>query len=273
LPTVEQSDPIQLVADEQPRLSGELRHLPPDAWSALSRCEGWSNARTLAHLTLGSLLYHQSVTRALNGDTSPPAAPDGREMALEDLRQLFTNRQEEWARKPSEELLDLFDQHGLALADLFRGLSPADPDKPAWHPFGTITIGTFVGFRAFELGFHGWDIRASLDPNAAVRAELRPFLLGMVRQAQTRFCRPEPDLQGAFRCEVDRQAWAFRASNGALADAPVDTAADATVKTDANSYLLLATSRRSLPELSGRVTVAGDRRQAERFLGAARFRI
>ena len=49
--------------------------------------------------------------------------------------------------------------------------------------------------------------------------------------------------------------------------------ADATVKTDANSYLLLVTLRRSLPELSGRVTVAGDRRQAERFLSAACFRI
>jgi uncharacterized protein (TIGR03083 family) len=270
---VEQSNPIQLIADEQPRLSGELRNLPADAWGALSRCEDWSNARTLAHLTLGSLLYYQSVTRALNGDTSPPAAPDGREMALEDLRQVFTNRQEEWARKPTAELLDLFDEHGLALGDLFRGLSPADLDKPAWHPFGTITIGTFVGFRTFELGFHGWDIRASLDPDAAVRAELRPFLLGMVRQAQARFCRPEPDLEGAFRCEVDGRAWAFRAGNGALEDAPADTAADATIKTDVNSYLLLATSRRSLPELSGRVTVEGDRRRAEQFLSAACFRI
>jgi uncharacterized protein (TIGR03083 family) len=270
---MEQSNAIQLIAAEQPRLSGELRDLPADAWSALSRCDGWSNARTLAHLTLASSFYHQSVTRALNGDTSPPAAPDGREMALEDLRQLFTNRQEEWARKPTAELLDLFDEHSLALVDLLRGLSPADLDKPAWHPFGTITIGTFVGFRTFELGFHGWDIRASLDPNAAVRAELRPFLLGMVRQAQARFCRPEPGLEGTFRCEADGQAWAFRAGNGALEAAAADTAADATIKTDADAYLLLATSRRSLPELSERLIIEGDRRQAERLLSAACFRI
>ena len=175
---MEQSDPVQLVADEQSRLSRELRDLPAAAWSAPSRCGGWSNATVLGHLTFGSVFHHESVTRALHGNASAPAGPNGQALTVEEFRQIWTSRQAELAEKPCEELLDLFDQHGCELVKLYQSLSPADSDKPAWHTSGLRTIGWFVAIRSFELGFHGWDIRAALDPKAAIRPELLPFLLG-----------------------------------------------------------------------------------------------
>ena len=270
---MEQVNPIQLAADEQQRLSRELRELPADAWSAPSRCEGWSNARVLAHLSVVSLLQHQCVTGALNGKVAPPAGPEGRELKVEEFRQALTKQQEELARQSPEDLLALFDKQSRELTELYRSLSLADWDKPAWHPNGIRTIGWFVAVRSFELGFHGWEIRASLDPNAVIRPELRPFLVGFVRQAQLRLCRPDPELAGTCRFEVDGQTWTSRVGNGVLKDAPADAAADASVKTNANTYLLLITSRKSLAELSARITFDGDRRRAERLLTAACFRV
>ena len=270
---MEQTNPIQLIADEQRRLAGELREIPVGQWSALSGCEGWSNARVLSHLTWGSRLYQQSVTRALQGDTSPLLGPDGRQTPFEELRQLFTARQEELAQQPPGVILEQFASDGSKLADLFQSLAPGDLQRPAWHPFGILTIGTFVQFRVYELGFHGWDIRASLDPEAPIRPALQPYLLDIVRQAQTRFCHPEPQLEGSYRCHVDGQAWTVRLGSGALEEASEEITADLTVTTDVNTFLLLATARRSLSDLAPRATIEGDRQLAERYLIASCFRI
>src|SRR5579864_5159067 len=66
---------VELIADEQPRLARELAELPVEAWKTPSRCEGWTNARVVAHLALGAELYRDCVSRALNGDIAAPAGP------------------------------------------------------------------------------------------------------------------------------------------------------------------------------------------------------
>jgi len=47
-------DPVQLIAQEQVRLFSELKKLPEAAWQRASHCNGWSNARVVAHLTAGA---------------------------------------------------------------------------------------------------------------------------------------------------------------------------------------------------------------------------
>jgi len=270
---VEQSDPIYLVADEQPRLARELRDLPADVWSMPSRCEGWSNAQVLAHLVAGAELYRDSVSRALIGDAGPPIESDGRLMAVEEFPRLLPRRQEALARQPPLELLDWFAILGEQLADLYLRLYPADLNKRAWHPRGIFTIATFVTSRLYEIGFHGWDIHASVDPEADVRPELCAFLLRMVRARQVRNCRPDPNLEGRCRFEVDGRAWTIRVGGGALdVDSSAPTAR-ATIQTDGSTYLLLATARRALADRRDRVAIEGDRRWAERLLDATSFRV
>ena len=59
-----------------------------------------------------------------------------------------------------------------------------------------------------ELGFHGWDIRASIDPAAEIRSELCPFLVGFVRRVFVPgVCHPDTNLEGTRRIEVDGQTW------------------------------------------------------------------
>ena len=80
-----------------------------------------------------------------------------------------------------------------------RGLKATGTDPP-----GILMIGTFVAYRIGELGLHGWDIRASVGPPAGIHSELCPFLLEMVRQGQTRFCRPDGNQAGGCRFELGR---------------------------------------------------------------------
>jgi uncharacterized protein (TIGR03083 family) len=258
--------PVRLVADEGAELAGELLQLPDEVWTRPSRCPGWRNARVLAHLAAGAELYRQSILRALRGDASLSDA-------AAQAAACFEVRQERLAECPPSILLETFAASGEALDRLFRSLSPADFGRPAWHPMRQVTVGTLLAFRVFELAFHGWDIRASVEPEAAIRPALAPFLVGFVRQAQRRFCRPSPDLEATGRFEVGGESWSLVVCAGQLDDAPPGARADLVIRTDPSTFLLLATRRRTLAEVSGAVAIRGPAELASSVLAATSFQV
>jgi uncharacterized protein (TIGR03083 family) len=258
--------PVRLVADEQAELARELRQLPDEVWARPSRCAGWRNARVLAHLAAGAELYRQSVLRALDGDASLSDA------AAQSVA-CFEVRQERLSEAPPSMLVTAFIASGGALDRLWSSLSPADFDRPAWHPMRQVTVGMLLALRIFELAFHGWDIRASVDAEAAIRPALGPFLVGFVRQAQRRFCRPSPDLEATCRFEVEAESWTLTVRDGQLDDAPPGARAELAVRTDPSTFLLLATRRRTLAEVSGAVAIRGAAERAPRVLAATSFHV
>jgi uncharacterized protein (TIGR03083 family) len=266
-------DPVQLVVNEQLRLIEQLKDLPIDVWSNPSRCEGWSNGRVIAHLSLSAEIYRDSILRALKGDVGPPDSPEVRPLTAEEIYAELTRRQEAMTRQAPTDLVDQFAASGGQLVDLFARLSPTDLAQPAWHPSRTITIGTFLAFRVYELGLHGWDVRASVDPDVGIRLELCSFLLNFVRQAQTRNCRPDPDIDGSCRFVVDGQTWVLRVKNASVVEAPPDLEGEVTIRTDGSTYLLLATRRRAPADVRERISVEGDRHRAERLIDATAFQL
>jgi hypothetical protein len=67
-----------------------------------------------------------------------------------------------------------------------------------------------VAFPIYELGFHGRDIRACVDPGAELRSELRPFLVGFVRCVfMPEACHPDANLEETCRFDVDSQTWTY----------------------------------------------------------------
>ena len=271
---MEEHDPVRLIADEQPRLARELRDLPTELWTAPSRCTGWSNARVVGHLTFCAGVYRQSVTRALNGDTAPPTGPDGQPMTREQVLSLAADREVALAQAAPGNLMDQLVSSGEELVDVLRRLSPADHDRGVWHPSRVFTIGTLVALRIYELGFHGWDIRASVDPAAELRPDLCPFLVDFVRRLFVpRACHPDTNLEGTCRFEVDGQTWTNQVGGGRVAEASPSAVPDAIIRTDPSTYLLLATSRRALTDRVGRVLIDGERQRAERLLAATCYRI
>src|SRR5438128_1738409 len=155
---MQRDDPVQLIAQEQVRLMSELKKLPEAAWHQMSHCEGWTNARVVAHLTTAAEFYHQSVSKALRGDILPPSIPGGQRLTADQFRERLVAKQEQLAESPPRKLLGVLDKNGTALVDLFRRIAPHNMTKPAWHPRGTWTIAMFVSSRVFELAMHGWDI-------------------------------------------------------------------------------------------------------------------
>jgi uncharacterized protein (TIGR03083 family) len=257
---------LKLAVDEQTALKAEFDRLPSASWARPSQCGGWRNARVLAHLTAGADLYHQSISRALeSAEISDDTAAR--------LVACFEIRQERLTELPIGALLDAFAVSGSALATLLEQVDAEDLERPTWHPMRTVTIGTLIAFRIFELGFHGWDIRASSDARAVIRHSLTPFLVGFVRQAQQRFCRPAPDLEGTCRFDVDAKSWALRIDDGELFDAPMTEAADIAIETDASTFLLLSTRRRSLADVLDRVWLCGERQRVAELLDATTFSI
>src|SRR5690348_7696163 len=121
---VQRDDPVQLIAQEQVRLLTELRKLPETAWRQMSHCEGWTNARVVAHLTAGAEFYHQSVSKALRGDSLPPSIPGGQRLTVDQFRERSVAKQEKLAEMPPRDLLSLFDANGTALVDLLRRVAP-----------------------------------------------------------------------------------------------------------------------------------------------------
>src|SRR5579883_155244 len=273
---MQRDDPVQLIAQEQVRLLAELRKLPEAAWRQPSHCEGWTNARVVAHLTVAAEWYAQTVSKALRGDTLPPSIPGGQRLTVEQFRERSAAKQEELAEKPRGELLALFDKNGTALVDVMRRVAPHNMTKPAWHPRGTWTIAMFVSTRVFELALHGWDIRVSLDRHARIRELLQPFLVHLQLQLNKRSFPGDAELDGLYRFELQGgPSWTTRVFNGKLDYGAIEPAPDAIVRMDANHFLLLTTCRESVAGLEqhGLLKIEGDAERAVQLLAAISRRL
>jgi uncharacterized protein (TIGR03083 family) len=268
---LQRDDPVQLIAQEQVRLLAELKKLPEAAWRQMSHCEGWSNARVVAHLATGAEFYLQSVSKGLRGDVLPPSIPGGQRLTIDQFRERSAAKQEALAEKQPRELLAQFDQAGTSLVDVLRRIAPHNMTKPAWHPRGGWTIAMFVSTRVFELALHGWDIHVSLDPHARIRELLQPFLVHLQLQLCKRAFEADPELDGLYRFELQGSlAWTTRVFNGKMDHGPLEPAPDATLRTDANHFLLLTSCREELAKLEqrGLFKIEGDRERAEQLVRA-----
>lgn len=268
---MQRDDPVQLIAQEQVRLFSELKKLPEAAWRHPSRCEGWTNARVVAHLTVACENIQNNINKALRGDTLPPSIPGGQRLTAEQYIERVRARQDELSEQPRLELLHLFDKHGTALVDVLRRVAPHNMTKPAWSPFGERTVAMYVSIRIFELAFHGWDIHASLDPNAKIREQIQPFLIHFFLQTGKRSFQGGPELDGVYRFELPGAlAWCTRVFNSKMDHGPLEPEPDATIRTDGNHLLLLFTKRESLPHLEqrGLLTIEGDHERASGLLAA-----
>jgi hypothetical protein len=155
--------------------------------------------------------------------------------------------------------------------DLFRRVQAHSMTKPAWSPYGNWTVAMFVSARVSELALHGWDIHVSLDHAAKVREQLLPFLVHFYLQTGKRFFKPDDELDGIYRFELQgSHAWTTRVFNGKMEYGPLEPAPDATIRTDANAFLLLTTCRLKLEQLEhrGLLTIEGDRDRTELLLKA-----
>ena len=144
-----------------------------------SACAAWTVRDVAGHLTNRAERQIASMSRARQGDASPPPgfapAPSNRAMSAANADADIA-----YAQGLGDALLPTFEQQYRALHALLDGFAGAEWRRPCWHPRrGTMTAREYVSQRIQELAIHDWDIRSAFDADAALRPDAVPVLLGM----------------------------------------------------------------------------------------------
>jgi hypothetical protein len=157
--------------------------------------------------------------------------------------------------------------------DILTGLTPEDWDTLCYHPASPRPIRTIVLIRLIEFALHGWDIRASFDPQASLSEDALPALLQTIPRAVRRAFRPDANRSRAvrYRFHMTEPVAAptdilLNADDASVeSNSPAD--ADVTFRCNTSTAILVIFGRLSLAEAiaDGRVQVEGEPELAAAF--------
>ena len=159
---------IALLRSESDALANFLASLDTEGWGRQSACDAWTVADAAAHIAQGSQGAVTSLTRACNGDPSPPEgqrlldAGDRASESTADRARAFS------AGKEAAELIQAYGEGADRLVQTVSDLRPEDWEKPSFHRRGIIPVHENVTRRIQEIAIHGWDIRSAFDPAAEI---------------------------------------------------------------------------------------------------------
>ena len=172
----------KIVHEEAKRLEQFLSTLSLEDWQRPSQCDQWQVADVVAHLV--GVQHAERITRGLHGDLTPPAGfvPSGA-LNEDDLRDHMSQGAIALRSQSSDQLLEAFRAEREQLDEVLAGVAPQDWEKLCYHPVGPEPIRTIIDIRLTELAMHGWDIRASFDPQASLFVDSIPALVNTIPRA------------------------------------------------------------------------------------------
>ena len=159
---------IALLRSESDALASFLASLDTEGWGRQSACDAWTVADAAAHIAQGSQGSSLALTRARDGDPSPPEGArllDAGDRASEPTAERAIAFS---AGKEASELLQAYREGADLLVQTVSELRPEDWEKPSFHRRGIIPIHENVTRRIQEIAIHGWDIRSAFDPAAEI---------------------------------------------------------------------------------------------------------
>lgn len=229
----------------------------------------------VAHLVGGAEFYTGSISRGLQGDTSPPEGrpPAGMRnaaSAAEDIAQRTIARREQLG----DQLLVTFEATDQALNRLLASLSPQDWERPCYHLGGLFPVRWFRDARLGELVIHGWDIRSRFEPEAPLSPENLPVLIDLLTIVTPGWTfSPGAKLATPVRYRFAVTGTVPRTINIVVEGdtARVEEASDArpavTFRCEPEAYVLVRYCRLSLADAlaTGRVVAEGDQALAAAF--------
>ena len=267
------SQVIELVNSEAIRLGEFLAGLEQGQWSVPSACEGWTAGDVVAHLAQGGFTWADSITRAVAGDSGPPAGQQalrpGERGSGETAQRAIDFRQDQGPAG----LLQSFQEGYARLGQVLETLTPADWDKPCFHRRGVMILSDYVALRLQELAVHSWDIRSGLDQSAAIFQDPLPVLVGRVQRWLTNCYVANSELPSPTRYRIDVsgpvpvQQDVLVNSDSFSFEGHSPRPADVTLRSDTGSYILLVYGRLDLRSAAGqgRMNIEGDPERAAQF--------
>jgi len=256
---------VSVLQAETRRLEEFLGTLSHEDWQRSSRCDQWTVADVVAHLTAIDQDCAARLGRALHGDASPPpqASPIAGQAAADIAHHAIAVRQ-----RLGDDLLPTFSAAQSALHEILAPIGPADWDKPCYHPQRSISIGLLIDGLITERTLHGWDIQSVFDQHARLSPACLPIVVE--RNAQRPRWRQAPldaaPLAQSIRYRFDVTGVPRYRTDVILTDAQQymeavgNTPADVTFRCDGETFVLLMYGRIRAHEAvsQGRMTFEGD---------------
>ena len=239
---------IALLRAESDALAAFLAGLDDDGWGRQSACNAWTVADAAAHIAQGSQGASVAITRAQNGDPSPPEGQrllDAGERASEPTAERAIAFR---TGKAAAELMQAYNEGADRLVQTAAGLQAEDWEKPSFHRRGIIPVHENVTRRIQEIAIHGWDIRSAFDPAAEISEAgareiatvghrwLNACFVPLTGGANARF-RFEVSGPNPFSEEVVLEGDGFRIEPAG------DTPPDVTFRANTSAYVLLIYGR------------------------------
>ena len=256
-----------------------LKALPSESWGRQSACDEWLVGDVVAHLVGNSEFYAGTVTRGLQGESSPPEGrPDAGTGHPSISAAALAKSSIEAKERLGDKLLETYLEKDNILINLLTGLSSEDQVKPCYHPGSIVPAGNFVDLRFKEIVLHQWDIRSVIEEKSGLSAA---SLGSMVILIQESFASGSlrwafwsgPPLGGPVRYRFEvKSPVALTADIVVEGDkfhyeeAPQGTA-DVTFRCHTHIFALLMYGRMPAAEAmaAGHLAVDGDRALAEKF--------
>lgn len=174
---------VNLVETESRRLESYLESLAANAWDQPSKCELWTVADVLAHLTWASDYFIATISRGIKGDVSPPSGwPETGTSGPEFFNAFIGEKAIEARKALGDGLVREFQARNHRLQELISSVGPDELDMPCYGPFAPRTVQLFITTRVQELAVHGWDIQASLEPSSHLSPATVPIVLERMPQ-------------------------------------------------------------------------------------------
>jgi len=266
------ADRAMVLHDEAQRLEAFLRTLSPVDWQRPSRCDQWQVADVVAHLIEDR--HADRITRGLHGDLTPSGFVPSGTVYTDAWRASVVQHPRTLRRHLGDTLLATFCAENAHVDTLLTGLQPEAWETLCYHPSGPLTVQAMVTLRLTEVAMHGWDIRASFDPQAALSEEGVLALVTTLPRMVRRVFRPDATRTRAMRYRLHMTTpmttttdILLNADGAAVeSDRPTE-AADVIFHCETATAVLVIFGRLSLAEAisDGRVHVEGRRELANVF--------
>ena len=256
-----------------------LKALPSEFWGRQSACDEWLVGDVVAHLVGNSEFYAGTVTRGLQGESSPPEGrPDAGTGHPSISAAALAKSSIEAKERLGDKLLETYLEKDNILINLLTGLSSEDQVKPCYHPGSIVPAGNFVDLRFKEIVLHQWDIRSVIEEKSGLSAASlgsmviliqESFASGSLRWAF--WSGPPLDRPVRYRFEVKSPVAVtadivVEGDKFRYEEEPQGTA-DVTFRCHTHIFALLMYGRMPAAEAmaAGHLAVDGDRALAEKF--------
>jgi hypothetical protein len=213
------------------------------------------------------------MTRGLQGDLTPSGFVPDETLNEDDLQASVTQHPITLRRQLGDDLLAAFCAENEHVDNSLTGLKPEDWDTRCYHPGNPRPIRTIVFIRLIEFALHGWDIRASFDPQASLSADALPALLRTIPRAVRQAFRPDANRTRdvRYRFHMTEPIATTRDillnADGASVESNSPADADVTFHCDTSTAILVIFGRFPLADAiaDGRVQVEGEKELATTF--------